>query len=333
MIVVPRLLRASVLRGAYGSTSGPTQSGADSHKAPWGHDDVSAPPDKLVSQTYTPSKKALIEENMPDWSNTRPVYGANKAAKSRIHSWGPTIADKTVQFVVMDDNNARWKVRAIANGTRSVFEAAAEAGVPGFKRGPHCGMPGEKAEANCGYCHLVMPKRVYDQTPAPIDYEWTTLSELESAAWRWPTSRLTCQLPLDETYDGCTMLLPTRPQWWEDTIQARMPSNRMRGMRGNNDTYMHARSLRITPTRELFVSGKSNPALVPKDMDDSEPRFIDRLWSSTPARDFKRKRGHHSWFSWLRAPRSFGTRTGPDGSADLVGGYRLGTDHFVRFFG
>lgn len=208
-----------------------------------------------------------------------PVYKTTKAAKSRVHSFGPTIADKTVQFMVIDDNNNRYRVRSLINGERSVFDACAEHGVPGFRRSQECRPAGEKGEAGCGHCHLVLSQRLYDQTPAPILAEWYALGVLGNAGFRAPTSRLSCQLPLEEVYDGATLLLPTRPTWWEDHITSRQPSNRIRGNRGNLYTLGHVRDLRITPTRELFVGNDERPANRPEDPD--EPTFADRFWSVT----------------------------------------------------
>jgi len=154
--------------------------------------------------------------------------------------------------------------------------------------------------------------------------EWKTLSTLGCSGWRFPTSRLTCQLPLESLYDGATLLLPTRPGWWEDHITSRQPSNRVRGNRGNLTTLGHVRDLRVTPTRELFVGPGDNPALSDE---NGAPTFADSFWASDAA-DFERTTRKGSRFPSLRVPKHWNTK----GHA-LVGGNREGAGVVFRILG
>ncbi|MEO8835921.1 MAG: 2Fe-2S iron-sulfur cluster-binding protein [Caldimonas sp.] len=95
-----------------------------------------------------------------------------------------------------------------ADGTRhelvvavaqSLMRAAVSAGIDGIKA--DCG-----GMLSCATCHVIVDAAWAARLPAPSPDEEAMLEM--TAAPRQPTSRLSCQIALDETLDGLTATLP-----------------------------------------------------------------------------------------------------------------------------
>jgi 2Fe-2S ferredoxin len=87
----------------------------------------------------------------------------------------------------------------LAKPGRSLMEAALKAGIDGIAA--DCG-----GSLTCATCHVIVDLAWADRLPAPSADE---LSMLElTAAPREPTSRLSCQIALDDSLDGLTVRLP-----------------------------------------------------------------------------------------------------------------------------
>lgn len=80
----------------------------------------------------------------------------------------------------------------------SVMEAGRTLGVPEMVG--ECG-----GSLSCATCHVYVDADWFDRIPAPEEYE---LELLEGAIDPRPTSRLSCQIILDEQTSGITLRMP-----------------------------------------------------------------------------------------------------------------------------
>jgi ferredoxin, 2Fe-2S len=82
---------------------------------------------------------------------------------------------------------------------QSLMRAAVDAGIDGIKA--DCG-----GVMSCATCHVIVDASWADRLPRPSDDEAAMLEM--TAAPRQPTSRLSCQIALDDELDGLTATLP-----------------------------------------------------------------------------------------------------------------------------
>jgi ferredoxin, 2Fe-2S len=86
-----------------------------------------------------------------------------------------------------------------ARAGQSLMRAAVEAGIDGIKA--DCG-----GVMSCATCHVIVDASWADRLPAPSRDEAAMLEM--TAAPRQPTSRLSCQIALDDELNGLTATLP-----------------------------------------------------------------------------------------------------------------------------
>jgi ferredoxin, 2Fe-2S len=86
----------------------------------------------------------------------------------------------------------------VPTGT-SVRDAALADGLPGIEG--ECG-----GFLNCATCHVYLDEEWVDRLPAAEELEDELLEG--TAAERQPTSRLSCQLVVDDSWDGLTVQMP-----------------------------------------------------------------------------------------------------------------------------
>lgn len=98
-----------------------------------------------------------------------------------------------VRFIAPDGNQVEAESTA---GTR-LLEVAQEAGQP---------LEGTcEGQMSCSTCHVIVDAGWFDRLPPPREEEEDML-DLAAGATR--TSRLACQIMLDETLDGLTVRIP-----------------------------------------------------------------------------------------------------------------------------
>ena len=93
-----------------------------------------------------------------------------------------------------------------SEGTR--VEADAEPGTSLLEVGQAAGMPLEgtcEAQMACSTCHVILPPEWFDKLPPAVEDEEDML-DLAAGACR--TSRLSCQIVLDERLDGLEIRIP-----------------------------------------------------------------------------------------------------------------------------
>ncbi|HEY4958794.1 MAG TPA: 2Fe-2S iron-sulfur cluster-binding protein [Caldimonas sp.] len=86
-----------------------------------------------------------------------------------------------------------------ARAGQSLMRAAVEAGIDGIKA--DCG-----GVMSCATCHVIVDEAWAARLPPPSRDEEAMLEM--TAAPRQPTSRLSCQIALDDDLDGLTATLP-----------------------------------------------------------------------------------------------------------------------------
>ena len=95
-----------------------------------------------------------------------------------------------------------------ADGTRHAFAAAA--GQSLMRAATDAGIEAIKADCGglmtCATCHVFVAPEWADRLPAPSSDEDAMLEM--TAEPRRPTSRLSCQIDLDDALDGLTVELP-----------------------------------------------------------------------------------------------------------------------------
>eukprot|EP01013_Petalomonas_cantuscygni_P004899 TRINITY_DN1535_c0_g1_i1.p1 TRINITY_DN1535_c0_g1~~TRINITY_DN1535_c0_g1_i1.p1 ORF type:complete len:330 (-),score=22.91 TRINITY_DN1535_c0_g1_i1:316-1305(-) len=284
------------------------------------HKDTRAPTDETYLSIWPPYRRFLDVQHYPDpESFVKPSISVQKAPKSRIHDWGPTVADTRVHMVVMDDDGVQYLMQGTANGRQSIFEMMLESQIPFTRRSPNCEPAGAWGEANCYQCHIVFPKKIYDKTPAPIFKEYQILFELELMGLYHPTSRLACQLPVTKMYDGIVTMKPHRAPWFNWQAELYKPTNRARGMRGQDVSISFARSQRVTPMSELNTDGENAEI---HDL-NSAPTFADTFWARRPDEFFNAKR-QGRFFPGLPDKKKFRFTEG----AHPYGGVRPFRDHW-----
>ena len=86
--------------------------------------------------------------------------------------------------------------------------AEAEAGDVLLTVAQGAGMPLEgtcEGQMACSTCHVILPREWFDRLPRPSEDEEDLL---DLAAGACATSRLSCQIVLDETLDGMAVAIP-----------------------------------------------------------------------------------------------------------------------------
>lgn len=82
---------------------------------------------------------------------------------------------------------------------RTLMEEAVAAGIEGIIA--ECG-----GSAACATCHVVLPDALFAELPEPDEHENDMLDFAD--AERRPTSRLSCQVQVDPTFDGTVVRIP-----------------------------------------------------------------------------------------------------------------------------
>lgn len=104
---------------------------------------------------------------------------------------------KTVLVKFQENNGDIHEVNAELG--QSLMQAAVFNNVPGIEA--ECG-----GCCMCATCHLYLPDQVLDFIPEATEEEDEMLEETSSE--RTPRSRLSCQLVVNETFEGLTFLVP-----------------------------------------------------------------------------------------------------------------------------
>jgi 2Fe-2S ferredoxin len=101
----------------------------------------------------------------------------------------------TVHFIAPEGR----RLTLAAGVAQSLMRAALEAGIDGIKA--DCG-----GTMSCATCHVIVDAAWAARLPPPTPDEDAMLEM--TAAPRRPTSRLSCQIALDDDLDGLTVTLP-----------------------------------------------------------------------------------------------------------------------------
>ena len=107
------------------------------------------------------------------------------------------MADTPITVHLVEPDGTRHRVGGRAG--QSLMRVATDAGIDGIKA--DCG-----GMMTCATCHVIVDADWADRLPAPSGDELAMLEM--TAAPRQPTSRLSCQIVLDEAIDGLTAGLP-----------------------------------------------------------------------------------------------------------------------------
>ena len=106
---------------------------------------------------------------------------------------------KTIEIHLVAPDGARRTISARVG--QSLMRAAVDAGEEGIAA--DCG-----GCLNCATCHVIVDPAWMARVGPASDDEGYMLEM--TAAPQQPTSRLSCQIPLDETLDGLVVQLPDR---------------------------------------------------------------------------------------------------------------------------
>ena len=105
----------------------------------------------------------------------------------------------TIEIHLIAPDGVRRTIQARVG--QSLMRAAVDAGEEGIAA--DCG-----GCLNCATCHVIVDAAWAGRVGPPSDDEGYMLEM--TAAPQQPTSRLSCQIPLDETLDGLVVQLPER---------------------------------------------------------------------------------------------------------------------------
>ena len=103
----------------------------------------------------------------------------------------------TITVHLLEANGTRHTLAAAV--AQSLMRAAVAAGLDGIKA--DCG-----GTMTCATCHVYVDERWSTRLPVPSSDEDAMLEM--TAAPRLPSSRLSCQIPLDSDLDGLTVTMP-----------------------------------------------------------------------------------------------------------------------------
>jgi len=106
---------------------------------------------------------------------------------------------QTIEIHLVAPDGARRTISARVG--QSLMRAATDAGEEGIAA--DCG-----GCLNCATCHVIVDAAWFDRVGPASDDEGYMLEM--TASPQQPTSRLSCQIPLDETLDGLVVQLPER---------------------------------------------------------------------------------------------------------------------------
>lgn len=101
--------------------------------------------------------------------------------------------------VHLDEADGRARHTIAGRDGQSLMRAAVDAGIDGIKA--DCG-----GLMTCATCHVIVDPEWVDRLPAPSSDEDAMLEM--TAAEREPTSRLSCQIALDDSLEGLVVRLP-----------------------------------------------------------------------------------------------------------------------------
>ncbi len=99
-----------------------------------------------------------------------------------------------IKFIVTDGTETQIE----AENDVSLMLAAVNNGIPGIVA--ECG-----GACSCATCHVIVDPDWYDRLPEPEDFE---KDMIEFVAQPEPTSRLSCQINVNEELDGLVIKVP-----------------------------------------------------------------------------------------------------------------------------